>query len=207
MQYSLNPIIGELEKLFSSFNQHFYNNELCQPVITINPDTTRGAYGWCTSRKVWKDSEDSGHYEINICAEYLNRPIEEICQTLLHEMVHLWNSQNSVKDTSRFGYYHNKSYKEAAEKHGLLVEQTSSYGWNKTSLNKKTREFIEQLHISDFTLYRDSNKKPKSSVKKPKKIIYKYFCPLCDATIESSGKVHIRCADCNVLFQMEDKKR
>lgn len=40
---SLKPVIEKLESLFSSFNQKFYNGELQTPVITVSPDTTKGA--------------------------------------------------------------------------------------------------------------------------------------------------------------------
>ncbi len=50
---SLQPIIEKLESLFSKFNEKFYNNELQTPVITVSPDTTKGAYGWCTAWKAW----------------------------------------------------------------------------------------------------------------------------------------------------------
>lgn len=52
---SLKPVIEKLESLFSSFNQKFYNGELQIPVITVSPDTTKGAYGWCTSWKAWSN--------------------------------------------------------------------------------------------------------------------------------------------------------
>lgn len=58
---------------------------------------------------------------------------EQVAETLLHEMVHLYNLQIGVQDTSRGGTYHNKKYKEAAEKHGLTVEKDAKYGWTKTS--------------------------------------------------------------------------
>lgn len=87
---SLQPVIIQLENLFSKFNDRFYNGELPKPIITVSPDTTKGAYGWCTSWKAWGDKEgakmDEGYYEINLCAEYLSRPIELVAETLLHEL-------------------------------------------------------------------------------------------------------------------------
>lgn len=122
-EVSLKPVIEELENLFSKFNARFFDGGLEKPVITVSPDHTRGAYGWCTGWKAWKAGEDEGHYEINLCAEYLNRPFEETCGTLIHEMVHLQNLQDGVQDTSRSGTYHNKKFKETAEAHGLTVEK------------------------------------------------------------------------------------
>jgi len=45
---SLKPVIEILESLFSKFNDHFFESKLSKPVITVSPDTTKGAYGWCT---------------------------------------------------------------------------------------------------------------------------------------------------------------
>ena len=101
---SLKPVISELESLFSTFNKAFFESKLDKPVITVSPDSTKGAYGWCTGWKAWQNgTENGGFYEINLCAEYLNRPFEETCSTLIHEMVHLWNLQEGVQDTSRSG--------------------------------------------------------------------------------------------------------
>ncbi len=47
-EVSLKPVIAELEDLFSKFNARFFDNKLVKPVITVSPDHTRGAYGWCT---------------------------------------------------------------------------------------------------------------------------------------------------------------
>lgn len=47
---SLKVVIGKLEDLFSKFNGKFFKNELETPVITVSPDTTKGAYGWCITK-------------------------------------------------------------------------------------------------------------------------------------------------------------
>ena len=81
-EVSLKPVIDELETLFSKFNKAFFEGKLEKPVITVSPDHTCGAYGWCTSWKAWQDgTKEGGYYEINLCAEYLNRPFEETCGT------------------------------------------------------------------------------------------------------------------------------
>ena len=121
---SLKPVISELESLFSTFNKAFFEGKLEQPVITVSPDSTKGAYGWCTGWKAWQNGdENGGFYEINLCAEYLNRPFEETCGTLIHEMVHLWNLQEGIQDTSRSGTYHNKQFKVAADARKTWVQE------------------------------------------------------------------------------------
>lgn len=154
-EVSLKPVIEELESLFSSFNTRFFESKLEKPVITVSPDHTRGAYGWCTGWKAWQDgAKEGGYYEINLCAEYLNRNFEETCGTLLHEMVHLQNLQDGVQDTSRSGTYHNKKFKDTAEAHGLTVEKGDKYGWYKTTLNPEAVEFVQSLGKNGFSLVR-----------------------------------------------------
>ena len=195
---SLQPIIGKLETLFEAFNKRFYNGELETPVIAVNHDVTRGAYGWCTSWKAW-ENEKGGFYEINLCAEHLTRPYIETCETLLHEMVHLFNVQKGIQDTSRNGFYHNKRFKSEAENRGLTVEKTSKYGYCKTALTEEAKTYIENLDENDsFTLRR--NKIPKQAAKGKGSNSIKYTCPICGAIVRATKEVNISCADCETDF-------
>ncbi len=154
MNASLKPVIEELESLFSKFNARFFAGELEKPVITVSPDSTKGAYGWCTGWKAWQNgTENGGFYEINLCAEYMNRPFEETCSTLIHEMVHLWNLQEGVQDTSRSGTYH-RWFKTAAEAHGLIVEKIAKHDFSKTTLAPATLAFVGSFGKNNFPLVR-----------------------------------------------------
>lgn len=197
---SLKPVIEELEVLFDKFNKAFFESKLEKPVITVSPDSTRGAYGWCTGWKAWKNgSEGEGFYEINLCAEYLNRPFEETCSTLIHEMCHLWNLQEGVQDTSRGGTYHNKRFKEAAEAHGLTVEKTVKNGWSKTTLTPETEAFVKGMEKQAFSLVRPKVGGLKGASKKQSS--RKYVCPCCGAIIRATKEVNVICGDCEVSFE------
>ncbi len=87
---NISEIIKKTEEMFDLFNQHFYNNELTRPAITVSPDGGCGAYGWCTIHETW-NADNELYREINLCAEYLDRPITEIAASLLHEMSHLFH--------------------------------------------------------------------------------------------------------------------
>ena len=201
---SLHEIIEKLESLFSTFNKHFFNGELEKPIITISPDTTKGAYGWCTSWKAWKHSLDDkeGYYEINMCAEYLNRPFLDTCSTLIHEMVHLLNLQNKVQDTSRSGKYHNKKFKEVAEQHGLKVDKSEKYGWAITALTEEAAEWIKSTYKDDkgFELFRSKLPKIKTSSSSSSR---KYVCPGCGTIIRATKEVRVMCTDCELKFEEE----
>lgn len=192
-----------LEKYFSKFNERYFDNQLSKPVITISPDTTKKSLGWCTTWKAWKDStntdKESGYYEINICAEYLTRPIDEVCGTLLHEMVHLHNIQNGVQDCSRSGTYHNVKFRDAAKTHGLIVKKDTKYGWTITSLTNEAKAFVQSFADTPIPLYRTERVKSQEQ----KSSTRKYVCPMCGCIIRATREVHIICGECEEPFREE----
>lgn len=200
---SLQTTIQELEDLFEIFNSVYFESKLSKPVITVSPDMTKGSYGWCTSWKAWKDaSGKDGYYEINICAEHLARPFEDVAGTMLHEMIHLYNLERGVKDCSRGGTYHNAKFKAAAESHGLVVEADSKYGWCKTDLNEQSKEivadFMDDLGKTTFDLFREAIKKePKKGGKSSSR---KYVCPCCGLIIRATKEVKVKCYECDELL-------
>lgn len=204
---SLRNTIQQLEDLFEAFNKAYFENQLSKPVVTVSPDMTKGAYGWCTSWKAWKEAwhENEGYYEINICAEYLSRPYEEVAGTMLHEMVHLYNLEQGVKDTSRAGTYHNRKFKEAAEAHGLNVSNDSKYGWCRTTLTDEAKAVVEnymkEIGKTSFDLYREKVEKKTKAAKKSNSI--KYVCPCCGIIVRATKVVNIKCYDCDEVMEAE----
>jgi hypothetical protein len=195
----MSTIISSLEKAFEHINEHFYNNELISPVITVQTGRS-GVLGWCSVKERWESDTDK-KYEINLVAEALNRPKEEILATLLHECVHLYNLQHGVKDCTDT-QYHNGKFRDVALSHGLNVEKTKNRGFSLTSLNDagleyaKSEEFVSGMsRIPTMTLVLN----PKSTPKDKK---YSYVCPCCGARVRSRNPaLNIICGDCNVPFE------
>lgn len=189
--------VKTLEELFNKFNSYLFDSKIETPIITISPDTTSGAYGWCTTQKIWKSS-DEDFYEINICAEHLNRPFNEVCATLIHEMVHLHNIGNGIKDTSANGRYHNKKFKETAEEHGLVIDKDPKFGWTITKLHEDTAEWIKNnVEHKGFDLVRI--KAAKKSTGKKSKVNY-YMCPCCGTKFYSIYQITATCDTCGEQF-------
>lgn len=225
--YSLVPILQELEHFFEVFNDHFFEGVLQPAVINASTTGRKNAYGWCTAWKAWttnnKDdihtanptpeeirilTEQDGYYEINICAEYLSRPFPQICATLIHEMVHLFCLQFDIKDTSRNGVYHNNKFRENAERFGLIVSKDSRAGWHITELNLEALKFVESLNHDAFDLHRRNMKNTVETPKKPG--MRKYVCPVCNCIIRATREVEVRCMRCEVPFDYivpEDEKQ
>jgi len=185
---TLKNVLNHLDETFKILNDKFYNGGLPKPIFTIIPDKKN--LGYCTSDKVWIDDKNAEHqlYEINLSSEYLNRPKDEIVETLLHEMVHLYCNVNSIRDCA--GKYHNKKYKQYAEEHGLICEKTK-YGYSKTDLSFETKEWIQTLELPKFDLFRKTQSGSKS-----KQIVYRYVCPVCGAIARSTKPLNLYCGDC-----------
>ena len=214
---NISEIVAKAEAMFDLFNEHFYAGEMARPAITVSPDGGRGAYGWCSVYEIWQ-ANGAAYREINICAEYINRPIGEVAATMLHEMAHLYNLNHGIKDVSNNGYYHNKKFKETAEAHGLVINHHQTYGWTVTELARDTAECVaRQPELSDIAASRQTTLQIKTkgdddgestttikgrrSTSKNRSI--KYVCPKCGAIIRATRLVNVVCGDCDVAFEID----
>lgn len=96
----------------------------------------------------WTGKRKENHHlhEVVVVAEHLDRPAEEIIETLIHEAAHALNFERGIYDCSR-SQYHNQRFKAAAEELGLEVAQVRHYGFAHTSLPKTTAEkYTAELH-------------------------------------------------------------
>lgn len=207
---------GYIEKMFRTINADSFGGVIEEPIITIQ--TTPGAYGHVSVAKVWKRGEDERH-ELNIAADWLDRPIEQVVATLIHEMVHLYNLQNGVQDCSRGGTYHNKKFKDEAEKHMIQIDKSDKYGWTITSPTDELLEYILNKGWEDFQMSRGfhfgiggsgggkisggsggvqgGEIKPKGSNSR------KYVCPGCGAIVRATRDLEIICKPCMMEFELQ----
>ena len=197
--------INELYRVFDLLNEKLFNNQLETPILLIQ-SKRRNILGTCSVNRIWanKNSEKAKkNYEITISAENLDRSIEEIVATLLHEMIHLHCSLNDIKDTSNNHVYHNKKFKQEAEDHGLIITYAQTIGWSVTILKEETKKLIATFKIKEklFEYYRDVPQLTK--VAKEKKKRNKYKCP-CYVSITSAKELNIICGDCKQPFVKEE---
>lgn len=212
--------ISELHTAFHMFNKELFNNELPEPAILIQSrGNKKNVLGWCSVYKIWRNNKDNdSRWEINIVAEALSMGVDEVMCILLHEMVHLHNLFKGIKDTSRNGTYHNKNYRDTAEAHGLYIEHDKRIGWSLSKLTEKSKSIIESYKINpnafnlsriDFNNIEEEEEEGEGKEKRKRKrksSVRKWVCPKCDTIIRSTKKVRVICADCQVLFELEDEE-
>ena len=211
-----------LEYGFDVLNKVYFDGELPPIVITIM--SAPRSNGHFTINREWRVAEERFN-EINISAEHLDRPIENIMATLMHEMVHYHSQINGIQDVSQNYRYHNKKFKEEAEKRGLLISQGKYIGW---SITEPSPEFIEVIKSHGIEKPMDINRdgmqidlagllgvlgglpgadgaKGIGIVTKPKCSTRKYICPCCGNSFRATKDINVMCMDCNEQFIKVEK--
>lgn len=203
----MSRLTNQLEKMFRLLNTDFFDGVLDMPVITVVPSSR--SYAHYTPWDAWQ-SGDTYRREINVASATLNRPLEAICGSLLHEMVHMYNDTVlNEQDCSRNGTYHNRLFKEQAEAHGLVCTKTDTYGWSRTApsddlmdwllLHDELRE-IEMCRINPaltsvgIGTHAASGGLPVRTTTRSNS--RRYVCPGCRAVVRATRSVNVLCGDC-----------
>ena len=212
-----------LEYAYDVLNEVYFKGELPNLVITLQ--SSPRSNGHFTVGKVWR-AEETHLNEINISVEHLDRPIENICATLAHEMVHFYCQINGIQDVSQNGRYHNKYFKQEAEKRGLLISYAQYIGY---SVTEPSEAFVEVIRSHGIEKPLDINRdgelpdiedllrvlgkglgglagtKGKGVQGKPKCSTRKYMCPSCGNSFRATKDLRVMCMDCMEEFQKVEK--
>ena len=198
-----NRVAGYLEKVFRLLNDEYFDSSLSIPVITIQ--STPNEYGNVSVTDRWEVNGERKK-ELNIGAGTLERHIENVIATMIHEMVHLYCADKNIKDTSRNYTYHNKKFKEEAEKRGIIIEHHKTYGWMITSPSDEIIEFCIKNELEDIKINRiefyippmtgTGTETGTTGKPKAKSSTRKYKCPCCGTSIRATKEVYIICGEC-----------
>ena len=208
----MSRLTNMLEKAFNLINEEWFEGKLETPIISVIP--TPHAYAHYTTGNVW-ETANGGKREINLASGTLDRPIEEIIASLMHEMVHMYNDMVlNIQDVSRGGQYHNRYFAVEAAKHGLIVEQSAKYGWCITSPDESLIDWIirHDDSLREIELCRanwrgatgiggkaaDGGVPSSASANSHSR---KLICPKCRNSVRATKEVHIICADCMEIMQ------
>lgn len=206
----MSRLTNELEKAFNLLNADIFGGELPTPIITVIP--TPRAYAHYVPFDIW-ETKDCKKREINIASGTLDRPLENILASLVHEMVHMYNDVVlNEADTSNKGVYHNKVFKREAESHWLIVSRSERYGYSHTEPSEKLLEWLlEHDELREIEMCRANPLAPLKGVGARtgsfdgsiavgtalKSHHRKYICPCCGNSVRATKAVNIMCMDCN----------
>lgn len=125
------------EDAYSFFNERLFGGELPECLITFQRQKRIMGY---VSLERWVNNQQEYKHELAINPEYFaNYPLIEICQTLCHEMVHVWQSKFGTP--GRRGY-HNLEWANKMMAIGLMPSTTGEPGGD-----------IVGEHVADYILF------------------------------------------------------
>lgn len=117
----------ELQIAYNHFNDQLFGGSLPNCLLTLQRE--KKTYGYFSAKRFVNKSGDTTD-EIAMNPSYFAVcPIEEIMQTIVHEMCHLW--QFHFGNPGR-GRYHNKEWAKKMESIGLMPSSTGKEGGAKT---------------------------------------------------------------------------
>lgn len=190
-----------LENAYVVLNEKYFGGELPPVVITIQ--SSPRAYGHYTTWDAW-ENKTAGYREINIGAETLNLPIEQLMSVMVHEMTHHYCAVNGIKDTSRGGTYHNSAgFKRVAEGTGAVtIGYDPRIGHSPTTPTPALIAFVEEQGWKGVDLSRNT---PEKATRGRKQNVRKYVCPECGNSVRATKAVNIGCLDCDCPMELEEK--
>ncbi|QUS59174.1 SprT-like domain-containing protein [Pseudovibrio brasiliensis] len=118
----------ELQYAFDHYNRELFSNELPPCLITLQRE--KRTYGYFSSKRFVNLRDEKHTDEIAMNPAYFAViSLQEILQTLVHEMVHAW--QFHFGKPGRRGY-HNREWADKMESVGLMPSSTSAPGGART---------------------------------------------------------------------------
>lgn len=205
---NMSRLVNQLQHTFNLLNADLFDNTLPVPVITVTPSPR--SYAHYTPYDAW-ETASGGKREINIASGTLNRPIEAVVASLLHEMCHMYNDIVLGKqDVSRRGLYHNARFYDTCIKHGLNCYKTEKNGWALTEPNDELLQWIlDHNEIREIELCRVDPFAPRSVIgthasesgnripgANPNSHSRRYSCPACGMIVRATRTVNVICGDC-----------
>ena len=202
-----------IESAINFLNKRLFDNKLSKIKVTIQPDTKSNSltYGWASSNR-WSNGKETIH-ELNITANSLKRPFQEIWVTLVHELIHIYAycEGDPSMATSRQGRYHGKKFKELCDKFFLITEKNEAIGFitPHQKLTKEQQALLKEfkasckINLRDLFKYertltfKESTPKPSSNSK--------YYCSVCDIVFTAKKGLNLICGCCGCNFEEIEK--
>ena len=150
-------------------------------------------------RNIWSTREGDLCHETNFAAEWLRRSVEEIIETAIHEVVHLWCHSQEIKDCSSSGR-HNREFKKHSELLGLVCAKPTDYrGYAYTS---PSPELLARMagelrpDVAKFALFRLMEASGSSPTK-----MKKWSCGCTN--VRCATQLEATCDRCGNVFDVE----
>ena len=219
---------GELQTAYSHLNQELFAGQLPGCLITLQ--RRKNTFGYLSQNQfVNREGELADEIAMNP-SYFASRKIEAVLATLLHEMVHLWQTKEGKPGRGR---YHNKEWGTKMKSLGLHPSDTGEPGGKEVGdtvshfiiedgafaiscVNLITKDFQlswldrfpeamqsqEPGTIVSAELRSIGIVEPEPKEPKNKSNRTKFQCPGCSASAWGKPSLNLLCGDCGVEFEV-----
>jgi predicted SprT family Zn-dependent metalloprotease len=194
-----------LQSAYDFFNAKFFDSRLPKVFFTIDWHNKKSNGYFCPHKLVNKEDTEtkSTASVIALNPDHLAREVYEILATLVHEMCHVWEFEEFIKDPYKLTSYHSKRFeKKLSECNLKAVINNKSRSSCSTVIPDdgifkgiadeylKTKEFLSIASIKT-----EGEKKAKSKNKT------KYVCTGCKTNIWGKAGLNLHCNECDMDFE------
>ena len=185
-----------LQRAFDHFNEKLFEKRL--PPVMFTLTRKRGAHGYFWAEQFNHRDGDTTH-EIALNPMTMDRTIEAVLSTLVHEMTHL---EQQEFGTPSKGGHHNMAWAELMLRVGLTPTDTGAEGGKMTG--RKVTHMIDEggpfecamADLMPFDLPYFTRPVAKAEKKKDLSKV-KTTCPCCDTKAWAKAGSRLICGDCN----------
>lgn len=192
-----------LQLAFDHFNEQLFENRLPPVLFTLTRKGKAHGYFWAEQ---FKHRDGDTTHEIALNPNSMDRNIEAVLATLVHEMTHL--EQQEYGTPSKNGH-HNMEWAGLMERVGLIASNTGEPGGAQTGRQMthyidesgpfvKAMQELMPFDLPYFTAPREASEKKKDLSK------VKTTCPCCDTKAWCKKGTRIVCGDCNEMMVQEE---
>ena len=189
----------ELERWYDELNRFLFDSKLPTAIFCFLSSTLKKEL-----------ILGENNVKIFVTEDLLHEDIKQIILFIIHQQVHIYCNLNDIKDCSRNRRYHNLNFKEAAEKHGLVmgvnpkdgsyVIDAKPYVWDNVEDIVAGSRWQELLAVHD-----DFEDYWKKQYKKSNKGLYE--CPECGRNAVGERYVKIICGYCRRKMNLVKREK
>jgi hypothetical protein len=133
----LHVLHAECVRAVKWWNVRYWNGDLPEPIVTFQPNGPRSMRLGHYQAKTWKGAAGEVRDELVLYSDLcLSRGIEQVCQTIVHELVHVWEQHSGKPPHSN---HHGRRWHAEAKRVGLETEGPKGF-------TKPTPQFKADLH-------------------------------------------------------------
>lgn len=197
-----------LQAAYDFFNAKFFDSRLPKVFFTIDWHNKKSNGYFCPHKLVNKEDAEAKAKAsvIALNPDYLARDVYEVLATLVHEMCHVWEFEEFIKDPYKLTSYHSKRFEKRLSECNLkAVINNKSRSSCSTVIPEdgifkgiadeylKTKEFLSIASTNAIKTEGDKKAKAKNKTK--------YVCTGCETNVWGKAGLNLHCNECDMDFE------